>query len=82
MQCPIKQPVRFASVNPHQHSSAPGTMQSLGKEKVSVKGTEQELFKLELKTEAGTWYLWMDDHDRYKLMRISIAGENTEVLRD
>lgn len=82
VQCPVKQPVRFASVNPHQHSSAPGTMQSLGREKVTLKGTERELTKLELKTEAGTWYLWVDDRDQFKLMRISITGENTEVLRD
>jgi hypothetical protein len=82
VQCPVKQPVRFATVNPHQHSSAPGTMQSLGREKVTLKGTQHDLTKLELKTDAGTWYLWVDDSDQFKLMRISVAGENTEVLRD
>ena len=82
VQCPIKERVRFASVNPHQHSSAPGTMESLGREKVMLKGAERELTKLELKTDSGTWYLWVDDHDQFKLMRISIVEENTEVLRD
>ena len=82
VQCPVKQRVKFATLNPHQHSSAPGTMESLGREKVKMKGTEQELTKLELTTDSGTWYLWVDDHDQFKLMRISIVGENTEVVRD
>lgn len=82
VQCPVKQRVKFATLNPHQHSSAPGTMQSLGREKVTLKGTEQELTKIELTTDSGTWYLWVDDHNQFKLMRISIEGENTEVVRD
>ncbi|MBZ5656003.1 MAG: hypothetical protein LAO56_12095 [Acidobacteriia bacterium] len=82
VQCPIKQRVKFSTLNPHQHSSAPGTMAALGREKVTLKGTEQELIKLELTTDSGTWYLWVNDHDQFKLMRISIEGENTEVLRD
>lgn len=82
VQCPVKQRVKFATLNPHQHSSAPGTMVALGREKAVLKGTEQELIKLELTTDSGTWYLWVDDHDQFKLMRISIEGENTEVLRD
>jgi hypothetical protein len=40
------------------------------------------LFKLEFKTDAGTWQLWLDEHDQFKLMRISILGENTAVERD
>ncbi len=80
VQCPIQQRVKFATLNPHQHSSAPGTMEFLGREKLMLKGTERELNKLELKTDSGAWYLWLDD--QFKLMRVSIAGENTEVLRD
>jgi hypothetical protein len=80
VQCPLKQRAQFGTLNPHQHSSAPGSMEFLGREKVTLKGTEQELNKLELKSEVGTWYLWLDD--QFKLMRISVAGENTEVVRD
>ena len=82
VQCPIKQRVKFSTLNPHQHSSAPGTMEALGREKVTVKGTELEMIKLALTTDSGTWYLWVDDHDQFKLMRIVIEGENTEVRRD
>jgi hypothetical protein len=80
VQCPIKQRAQFATLNPHQHSSAPATVEFLGREKVMLKGAEQELNKLELKSESGTWHLWLDD--QFKLMRISVVGENTEVVRD
>jgi len=33
-----------------------------------------------LKSEAGTWNLWLDD--QFKLVRILIPAENTEVIRD
>ncbi len=80
VKCPLKQRAQFGTLNPHQHSSAPGTIEFLGREKVMLKGTEQDLNKLELKSDAGTWYLWLDD--QFKLMRISVPGENTEVVRD
>ena len=80
VQCPIKQRAQFATLNPHQHSSAPATVEFLGREKVMLKGTEQELNKLEFKSDSGTWHLWLDD--QFKLMRISVVGENTEVVRD
>jgi hypothetical protein len=80
VQCPVKQRAQFATLNPHQHSSAPGTVEFLGREKVMLKGSEQELNKLELKGDSRIWYLWLND--QFKLMRISVAGENTEVVRD
>jgi hypothetical protein len=80
VQCPLKQRAKFPTLNPHQHSSAPATMEFLGREKVMLKGTEQEMNQLELKSDAGTWHLWLDD--QFKLMRISVEGENTEVVRD
>jgi hypothetical protein len=80
VQCPIRQRAKFATMNPHQHSSAPGTMEYLGREKITLKGAERELNKVELKSDAGTWLLWLDD--QFKVQRISIPAENTEVIRD
>ena len=79
-QCPLKQRVQFGTLNPHQHSSAPLSAEFLGREKVSLKSVPQDLIKLELKNDAGTWQLWLDD--QFKVMRMSIVGENTEVVRD
>ncbi len=80
VQCPPKQRTQFVTLNPHQQSSAALSAESIGREKVSLKSGLQELNKLELKSEAGTWELWLDD--QWKLMRISIVGENTVVERD
>jgi hypothetical protein len=80
VQCPLKQRVQFGTLNPRQRASAPASMEFLGREKVTVRGAERELNKLELKSETGTWELWLDD--QFKVVRISIVGENTEVVRD
>ncbi|MGB8010080.1 MAG: hypothetical protein WCF68_00585 [Terriglobales bacterium] len=80
VQCPLKQRAQFGTMNPHQHASSPLSMEFLGREQVNLKSGPQELLKLELKIEAGTWQLWLDD--QYKVMRMSIVGENTVVERD
>jgi hypothetical protein len=80
VQCPPKQHVQFAILNPHQQSSASINVESVGREKVTLKGGPQELNKLEFRNDAGTWQLWLDD--QWKVQRISVVGENTEVERD
>jgi hypothetical protein len=80
VQCPPRQRAQFGTLNPHQHASAGVTAESLGREKVTLKRGPQDLNKLELKNEAGTWQLWLDD--QWKVMRISVVGENTLVDRD
>jgi hypothetical protein len=80
VKCPPRQRAQFGTMNPHQHSSAPLMAESLGREKVNLKSGPQELNKLELKNDAGTWQLWLDD--QWKVMRISIEAENTVVDRD
>jgi hypothetical protein len=80
VQCPMKQHVKFPTMNPHQHSSATLEVESLGMEKVTINGAPVELNKIELKNDAGTWQVWLDDH--WKVMRMTIVGENTDVVRD
>ena len=67
-------------MNPRQHSSAPAAMEYLGREKVTIHDVERELNKLELKSDAGNWLIWLDD--KFKMMRITIPAEGTEVVRD
>jgi len=33
-----------------------------------------------LKNDAGTWLLWLDD--QFRVMRMAVPGEDTEVDRD
>lgn len=80
LQCPLKQRAQFATLNPHQQSSAPLSAEFLGREKVNLKGGQQDLLKIELKNDAGTWQLWLDD--QFKVMRMMVVGENTVVERD
>ncbi len=80
VQCPIKQRSQFGTLDPRQHASSPMAAEYLGREKVTYKGNQQEFNKVELKTENGSWFLWLDDG--FKVMRIVIEGDNTEVLRD
>ena len=80
LQCPLKQRVQFGALNPHARSSTSVSLEFAGREKVTIRGAEVEMNRLDLKGESGTWTLWVDD--QYKLQRILIQGENTEVVRD
>jgi hypothetical protein len=80
LKCPPRQRTQFGTLNPRQRTSAPITMESLGRDKVTLRGTEQELNKLELKNESGDWDLWLND--QLMLQRIAIPSEKTEVVRD
>ncbi len=78
--CTQKQRVQFGTLDPRQHSSAPLSAEFIGREKIAFKGNQQEFYKIELKTEAGAWQLWVDE--KFKVVRIWIEGDNTEVIRD
>lgn len=78
--CPQNQQVKFGAVNPHQRSSLLVSLAFTGKEKIPIHGVERELNHFVLKSDAGDWSLWLDD--QFKLIRILVAGDNTEVVRD
>ncbi len=80
VQCPLKQRAQFGTLNPRQHASSPLAAEYLGREKITYKGNPQEFNKVELKTENGSWFIWLDD--QFKVIRIYIEGDNTEVVRD
>ena len=58
------------------------TLEPVGREKVQLKGSEREVPRFNLKFEGGEWALWLDDQDHYKVLKISIPSEKTEVVRD
>ncbi len=67
---------------PQDRTSMRVRMELVGHEKVTIRGTERELLRLNLRGEAFSWALWVDDKDQFKLMRVLIADDNTEVVRD
>lgn len=87
---------RFVILVPHQHVSGNATLELMGPQKVMIKGAERELNKIQLETNGPKaltwlndqardsdglqWVLWVDD--QYKIIKMTVAGSNFEVVRD
>lgn len=72
---------QFGVLVPRQRSSILVTLEYMGKDKITVRGKEMELNRFSLQTEGtNDWALWLDDN--YRLIRVLIAADNTEVVRD
>lgn len=76
------EPEEFGVLVPQDRSSMRVKVALVGKEKVNIRGSERELLRLILSGESFEWVLWLDEHDQFKLMRIAIPADNTEVARD
>lgn len=72
----------FGVLVPQDQNSLSVRMELVGKEKVTIRGSERELLRLNLSGENFAWALWVDEQDRFKLMRVAIPADNTEVVRD
>ena len=81
LQC-TSGPTSFGAVVPQDRLSMRVSLEPVGREKVQIKGAERELPRLTLKFEGGEWAVWLDDQDHYKIVKISIPSEKTEVVRD
>ena len=71
---------QYGILIPQQQSAGSVYLTLKGKEKVSIRGTERELNRINLESEAGEWAMWFDDSN--KLVRILVPSANTEILRD
>jgi len=71
---------QFGILIPQQQSAASVYLTLKGKEKISIRGTERELNRINLESDAGEWTMWFDDSN--KLVRILVPDSNTEILRD
>jgi len=81
LKCP-KEASPFGVLVPQDQTSLPIKLQVVGEEKVTIRGAERDLLRLNLTGENFDWAMWVDDHDQFKLLRVVIAADNTEVLRD
>lgn len=75
-------PGDFGVLVPQDRTSMHVRLQFVGKEKVSFRGAQRELLRVNLTGENYEWALWLDDLDHFKLMKVAIAADNTEVVRD
>jgi len=75
-------PVEFGVLVPQDRTSLRVRLELVGKEKVQLRGSERELVRLNLTSETSQWALWVDDKDQFKLMKVAIPADDTEVIRD
>jgi hypothetical protein len=73
-------PSHFGILVPHQHISASAVMELVGRDRIPVKGQQQELNKLKIDSDGVIWNLWVTDD--YKVLKITIPSGNVEVVRD
>jgi hypothetical protein len=87
---------KFVILVPRQHLSGNATLELLGPGKVMIKGVERELNKVKLDmtgpqsltwlndqgrdSDSAQWVLWVDD--QYRVIKMTVAGTNVEVVRD
>jgi hypothetical protein len=81
LSCP-KIPARLPAVVPQDHMSMSANVSLLGKEKVRIGQAERELVRLVVDDDSGIWQLWLDDQDKYKLVRMVMAANGVEVVRE
>lgn len=85
----------FPVLVPQEHVSEDATLELLGQEQVMINGAKELLNKIRLRTgepqkvmwlnDKGeesdmSWLLWVDED--YKLVKMTAAGSNVEVIRD
>jgi hypothetical protein len=81
MKC-VSGPISFGVVVPEGRTSMRVSLEPSGNDKVQIRGSERQLPKFALKFEGGEWALWLDDQDHFKILKIAIPAEKTEVIRD
>jgi hypothetical protein len=71
---------QYGVLVPRQRLSMMVALEFVGKEKISLRGSERELNRINMNAEGLDWAMWLDDNNR--VVRINVPGENTEVIRD
>ncbi len=75
-------PAQFGTLVPQDQTSVSVRLELVGKDKVSIRGTDRDLLRLNLSGENFDWALWVDPQDQFKLIKVAIPADNTEVIRD
>ncbi|HEY3972607.1 MAG TPA: hypothetical protein VGM18_06355 [Candidatus Sulfotelmatobacter sp.] len=76
------EPADFGTLVPQDRTSMSVRVELVGKGKVTIRGAERELLRLNLHGDQFDWALWVDENDHFKLMRVAIPADNTVVDRD
>jgi hypothetical protein len=71
---------QFGALIPRQRTSMLVNMEFIGRETITVHGKKRELSRFNLQGDGMDWGLWLDDSNM--LIRVYVAAEATEVVRD
>ena len=74
----VYQRTQFGVIVPQQQRPQVISVEYAGKDKLP--GGERELRRFKLEVEGVEWTLWLDEH--HKMVRVLVASQNIEVLRD
>ncbi len=74
------QPEQYGVIVPRQQTSMQVTVEYKGSQKVNIKGVDMDLQRFQLSGESFNWTVWIDS--AYKIQKIAIDENNTEVYRD
>lgn len=77
--CPMPK-TNFGAIVPRQRNSMSVSLEFKGRERLMLHGKEVELSRFLMHTESDDWSLWMDD--QYKLQRVLVDSDQTEVIRE
>jgi hypothetical protein len=76
-------PTQFGTLVPHQHLSGSVTVELMGRDKIAVRGVEKELNKVQVTADGVQWLLWVgDEGDSYRVIKMTVAANNVEIIRD
>jgi hypothetical protein len=71
---------QFGALIPRQRTSMLVNMEFIGRETINVHGLKRELSRFNLQSDGLDWGLWLDDN--HMLIRVYIAADSIEVVRD
>jgi hypothetical protein len=71
---------QFGALIPRQRTSLLVNFEYVGRETINVHGQRRELSRFNLESDGLQWGLWLDKD--YKLIRVYIAADAIEVVRD
>ncbi|HUN87391.1 MAG TPA: hypothetical protein VMU28_01290 [Terriglobales bacterium] len=71
---------QYGVIIPRQQTSMQVTIEYKGSQKLTLKGTEMDLQRFQLSSEGFNWTIWIDA--QYKIQKIAIDDENTEIYRE
>jgi len=77
--CPLASE-QYGVIVPRQQTSMQVTVEYKGSQKLTIKGIDMDLQRFEISGDGWDWKVWIDS--TYKIQKIAIDDESTEVYRD